>query len=287
MRLVWCLPFVLCACINPNPGSGGPSNSALDALMQGIQAIPNALFGPPPDDPRLDAWFSPPEKALIVGARAQFQTIQTPSDLQLALVAAVAAARTMNDVAQQQPFNGWEEAIVEADFGWMRRLHPTLEVGLCCEATAVGVSMSMEPWLEKATSTQGTDDDDYLLLLKRAYGEPTRGYGAAWHTGGEGDFFCSLFGTGMHLSMLQTIQKQLKSNSIFQQELLEIRQELLADIFERKSIFPYCGGVDGEPTPEAQLQAEADAILQTIELSRTEASRIKARKREHFVRKDL
>ena len=287
MRLVWSLPFGLCACINTTPASGAHSNSALDALIQGIQSFPNALFGPQPDDPRLDEWFSPKEKALIVGARAQFQTIQTPSDLQLALAAAITATHTINQVAGDKPFEATDDVAIEADFGWLRRLHPTLDMGLGPENVYVEVSMSMEPWLAKARSTPGNSDDDYLLLVNRVYGEPTRESRPVWLIGDYmDDSYCSVFGSGIHLSFLQNIQKQLELSSIFKKELQEIRQKVLDDIIARKSAFLYCANTSGQPTPEAQLQAEADAILQSIELSSAEVKRIKARKREHFIRKE-
>ena len=117
------------------------------------------------------------------------------------------------------------------DLFWLEKAMPGFETALVAEGTTYYLFRNFKELQIKAASTEGTADDDFTKLCLTIHATDSIEYFfpgwmiQTWDYGGH-----SLLGQGKHFQILTQMDEVLKNSSLFENEILKLKNEMLTDI---------------------------------------------------------
>ena len=243
---------------------------ALPEPVAAVQVAPPPAPVAIPADPTGRVTFTPAQIAAIHRARSEYDAITDAASLRKAW-----------DDAQQLDLNETLSAAIDPDgalptFDWLSPALPGVRVDFVGEGTMVHLALDPELWLAKARSTPEAVDDAFLALTNDQFHSGTTSGTPSWDEltwdyGG-----CSKLGTGAVFAAVQQAQTAAAAGDLFAAEIAGVRKRALDAVLVGDPGFQYCA-VNGGPTPDAALQAEAQQILDEAKLSDEEKAALTAR----------
>ncbi len=249
------------------------------ALERAREAVAQPLPKPLPTTNKALSTLSPAMRARVADLRHRYLHIQNVAEFKATLEAVQLLADDLA-IAFQPAFEAsYDRAKVQLDS--LTPYLPGLRWDCVGECTRLVFTADIELWLPMAAATPSLDDDLFLQYVALSYSDlAVRAWPnwnvRTWDYGGR-----STFGSGTHHQIIRMAQLLLLSDSPFQRDIIEIRREVMEDIFDKETYFPY-QTPEGETRPFAELRAEAEAILALDLLTDDERSKLQARIRERF-----
>jgi len=117
---------------------------------------------------------------------------------------------------------------------WIQNTIPGGVLSFAAEGTAYEILRELQPLINKAKSTTGTADDEFMALMKLSNSYGTEDYFKSWfvQTWDYGGY--SLLGEGIHTRVIQKIEACLSSSQVFKEEIEGIKADLLSDMLDRE-----------------------------------------------------
>ncbi len=202
-------------------------------------------------DKRLQTLFGKELKDRINAYRQHFQEAQTQEDLASLYQEGVRIKEVINtELEGDFAHLDWQEM---PDLFWLEQSLPGFIPQLVAEGTEYMLFEDYRAWLPLANRTKGKADDQYFELCVSAYREDSIQYFfpawtiQTWDYGGH-----SLLGKGIHLEVLQAAEQALLQDTLFKQEIVALKAQLVRDITESYTTFW---------EPQEAIIGEMDSIL--------------------------
>ncbi|MBW2257481.1 MAG: hypothetical protein JRI25_23190 [Deltaproteobacteria bacterium] len=216
--------------------------------------------------------FTEGEVAAIEAARKDFDAIASAPDF----ARVMRKARDLTGSLQ----GSLDKAYDEEDpiyLDWAIPLFPGLDFDVVAEGAVLVLYLDIDSYRPKAKATPEPSDDAFVALMRRAHDTlDARGFAAwlvqTWDYGG-----CSALGDGTLLEVLQLSDAALSHGDLFEPEIREVRERAVEHITGDHSNFPYCNASTLQPTPRLELEGEVREILEKVELTEAERSKLEAR----------
>ena len=117
------------------------------------------------------------------------------------------------------------------DLFWLEDVMPGFESAIVAEGTMYYLFRNYKEMLDKTSTTEGMEDDDFTQLCLMVHSTDSVEYFfkswfmQTWDYGGS-----SLLGKGIHHDLLTKMDDLLKKSSLFKNEMLAIKAEIMKDI---------------------------------------------------------
>ena len=139
------------------------------------------------------------------------------------------------------------------DLFWIEKAFPGYVTQLVAEGTIYFLFIDFKQFQQKALTTSGEEDDDFIDLNLMVYSADSvehffpSWFIQTWDYGG-----CSLLGKGEHLKILKKIDQVLSKSDLFSKEIYGLKDRIIDDITNKN--IDYWEDKD-------KILAEVDAIL--------------------------
>lgn len=227
------------------------------------------LVNGPSSGERLKKLLSPSEWQAQQNYSQAFQTVKTQPDFIKVFRQAQKLPVTSTFQKQWDLYLSAQGKQVSPDFAWVKPFFPGLELRFEGEGTTAVLATYFPDFAQLAKKTQQNDDDQFISLMQRLYGDVDNGYAKwmerTWDYGG-----CSYLGSGKHSQFLKDIQTQIKNKSPFQSELKEEESQLKQDLTQAESL---CG------TRQAAVK-EMQQLLKSFSWSKAEQQALRSRSQQ-------
>jgi hypothetical protein len=130
------------------------------------------------------------------------------------------------------------DADFQPDFSWLAEVLSGFIFQKVAEGTQPYLFADYLFWQQKALKTSGLQDDLFIQTCLAAF--PTdsiESFYPAWTFQLSDYEAASQLGTGVHLKMLQQIEKAMQAGPLFQPELMAFKEAALEDILGKNSVF--------------------------------------------------
>lgn len=239
-------------------------------------AEPDTQAQPAPITPQPELVSATNEDVAMAVARAQslMDRATTPAQVATAYGSAVGAAEAVTLYGQDH--FSYEN---KGDVDTLAAMIPWLGYDWMAEGTVAVFQPDAQAWTAKAATTEGTADDAFFDLLTFVYDAASDiGYPVYnernWDYGG-----CSGLGTGTVVETLIRTDRALAAGDAFTGRVQKERAKAIKEITRPDdSLFQLCNPNTNAPSDTAALQAEAQRVLDEVNLTDAEREAITAAK---------
>jgi len=178
---------------------------------------------------RMECYFGHAIRIARQALAEDLKNIQTDAQMSKAWRETRDLRDTMLGLLSRRP-----QRMVELHLDWLDTVLPGHFYQKSRDNTSLHLLADFRFWHQKALQTMGKSDDDFFQICLEVYPpDSTEAFAPVWKFDLPDGKPLSHLGAGHHLKTVQQIDRAMQTGRLFMPFLLDIKEQLLADIFEQ------------------------------------------------------